>query len=79
MLEQGLHVFFGFGFVAAVGFEAVGVGREEVPTSAAAGFGVRRNNGDAVFSQVAPVLDAFWVALAHQKHDGRRVGGAGVG
>ncbi|MNY05567.1 hypothetical protein D3C86_1382920 [compost metagenome] len=78
VLEQGLYVFLGLGFVAAIGFQAIGPGREEVPARTAGGFRVRRDHRDVILDQVAPVLDAFRVALAHQEHDGRGVRRAGV-
>ncbi|MNF58941.1 hypothetical protein D3C84_405190 [compost metagenome] len=74
-----MHVFLGLGFVTAVGFQAIGPGRQEVPARAATGLGVGGNDFDAIFGQVAPVLDVLGVALAHQEHDGRGVRGAGIG
>ena len=47
--------------------------REVVPARAAGGLRVRRDHGDAGLGQVAPVLDALRIALAHQEHDRRGV------
>lgn len=77
MLEQRLNVFLRLG-LAAAGLEAIGPGGEEVPARTAGGFRVRRDHRHVVLDQVAPVLDAFGVALAHQEHDGRGVRGAGI-
>ena len=77
VLEQLFDVFLGLGFAAA-GLEAVGPGGEEVPACTAGGFRVGRDHRHVFLDQVAPVLDAFGVALAHQEHDGGGVWGAGV-
>ena len=77
VLEQLFHVLLSLGFAAA-SLEAVGPGGEEVPARTAGGFRVRGNHRNVFLDQVAPVLDAFRVALAHQEHDGRGVWGAGV-
>ena len=77
VFEQLFHIFLGLGF-AATGLEAVGPGGEEVPACTAGGFRVRCDDRHVFLDQVAPVLDALGVALAHQEHDGRGVGGAGV-
>lgn len=77
VLEQLFHVVLGLGFAAA-GFQAIGPGGKEVPARTAAGFRVGGDHRDVFLDQVAPVLDAFGVALAHQEHDGRGVRGAGV-
>ena len=67
------------GLVAARLAERPGPRREVVPARAARGLGVGRDHRDAGLGQVAPVLDALRVALAHQEHDGRGVGRAVVG
>ena len=53
--------------------------RQVVPARAARGLGVRRHHAGPRLGEVAPVLDAARVALAHDEHDGRRVGRRVVG
>jgi hypothetical protein len=53
-------------------------GREVVPARAARGLRVGRDHLDVLLDQVAPIVDALRVALAHQEHDGRGVGRAVV-
>ena len=56
-----------------------GPGGEEIPARAAGGFRVGGDDLDAVLDQVAPVVQALGVALAHQEDDGRGVGRVVVG
>src|SRR5439155_13726433 len=60
--------------VAAAGVKRVGPSREVVPPRAPRGFRIGGNDFDARFDEIGPVADLLWVALAHQKHDGRGVG-----
>ena len=63
---------------AAVLLLGKGPGGQQVPARAAGGFRVRRDHCYARLDQVIPVLDALRVALAHQEHDGRGIGRAGI-
>jgi hypothetical protein len=51
-----------------------GPGGQIVPARAAAGLGVGRDHLHPFGHQVAPVLDALGVPLAHQEDDGRGIG-----
>ena len=62
--------------VAAGLLQGPGPAGQVVPARAARGLGVGRDDLDARLDQVAPVLDALGVALAHQEDDGRGVGRA---
>ena len=53
--------------------------RQVVPARAARRLRVRRHDAGARLGQIAPVADAARVALAHDEHDGRRVGRRVVG
>ena len=53
-------------------------GSQVIPPGAAGGLRIGRDHLDARAREVAPVPDALRVALAHQEHDGRRVGRAVV-
>ena len=63
----------GLGLIAARLLQRPAPGREIVPAGAAGGLRIGRDDLDAVLHQIAPVLDALRVALAHQEHDGRGV------
>ncbi len=63
----------GRGGAAARLLQRPGPGREVVPARAARGLRVRRDHRHAGLRQVAPVLDALGIALAHQEHDRRGV------
>ena len=67
------------GVVIAVLLQRIGIGREIVPSRAARGFRVRRDDLDARLYQIVPVLDALRIALADQENDGRGVGRGIVG
>ena len=60
--------------LAAVFLQRVTPCGEIVPARAARGLRIWRDDFDARFHQVVPILDAFRIALAHQEHDGRSVG-----
>ena len=64
--------------VAAVLTQRPAPGRQIVPARAARGLRVGRDHLDVLFDQIAPVVDALGIALAHQEHDGRGVGRAVV-
>ena len=72
------HEFARLAFIAPVLPQGVGVGGEVIPTRAARGFRVWRDDGDAPLHEVAPILDAFRVPLADEEDDGRGVGRAVV-
>ncbi|MNK73376.1 hypothetical protein D3C87_928710 [compost metagenome] len=77
VLVQVADEFLGLGFTAVL---ALGEfpGREVVPAGAARGLGVGGDHLHAGLDQVVPVLQALGVALLHQEHDGRGVGGGVV-
>src|SRR5262245_64213118 len=49
-------------------------GGEVVPAGAARSFRVRRDDLDAVFDEVIPILDVLRISLSYQEDDGRGVG-----
>src|SRR5207249_4484468 len=74
ILEQLPHKFFRPGFVAPGALQFVAVSSEIVPARPTRGLRVGRDNRDARFYQIVPVLDSLWISLADEEEDGGSVG-----
>ena len=78
ILIERANEFLGFGKIAARLARCVGPSRQVVPARATRCLRVGRDDLDAGFHQVRPILDALRVALADDEHDGGCVGGTVV-
>ena len=76
MPVERLHEFLGLAFLAAVDMARVSPGAEISQPRAAGHFRVGRDDLRAGFDQIAPILDQFRIALAHQEDNRRAVGSA---
>ena len=70
VLVELLHEFLDLGFVAVVLLFGPCPSGEIVPACASGSFRVRRDDSDAVFDEVAPVLEILRVTLANEEDDG---------
>ena len=69
VFQQCGHKIFGFAFIAVIHFQTITVRTQKGVAAVAGGFRVGQNDLHAVFGQIAPVLDVFRIAFAHQEND----------
>src|SRR5690606_9240171 len=72
--EQLAHELVGLLLITAVLLHGITPGGQVVPAGTAGGFRVGGDDFHVVTDQIIPVLDVLRVAVAHQQHDGGRVG-----
>ena len=65
----------GLVFGPAVLLQSIAPSRDVVPARAARGLRIGRHDLDAVLDEIRPVMNPLGIALPHQEHDGRGVGG----